>query len=124
MSNFLKTRINHGGERGEGEEKNSPSSPPSPLRLNPSPEADAVLSAGRELWRYYHAKIKNIKTANVNASFYDIRAFFQGRNEKGVMNNSSNDDGYNTRIEALRETMKALAAVIQPKVYEYGFLRE
>jgi hypothetical protein len=47
-----------------------------------SAEARAVLDAGRELWRYYHAKIKGNKTASVNASFYDIREFYQGRNEK------------------------------------------
>ena len=39
-----------------------------------SDEARAVLDAGCELWRYYHKQPK----ANPNASYYDIRKFFQG----------------------------------------------
>ncbi|MDR2509770.1 MAG: hypothetical protein LBC77_03900 [Spirochaetaceae bacterium] len=89
-----------------------------------SPEAEAVLDAGRELWMYYHEKIKTRKTAPVNASFYDIREFFQGRKENGTMNTKSNDETYNALIKTLREKQKTLAAKIEPKVYEYGFLRE
>jgi hypothetical protein len=89
-----------------------------------SPEAAAVLNAGRELWKYYHAKIKSNNTVSVNASFYDIREFFQGRKEGGTMNTKSNDETYNALIKNLRETQKTLAAKIEPKVYEYGFLRE
>jgi hypothetical protein len=37
-----------------------------------SGEATAVLDAGKELWKYYHAKIKNNKTAPVNASYSEI----------------------------------------------------
>ena len=44
-----------------------------------SEEATAVFDAGRALWHYYHAQ----KDVNVNASLYDIRAHFQGRNDKG-----------------------------------------
>jgi hypothetical protein len=87
-------------------------------------EASAVLSAGLELWKYYHAKIKNNKTASVNASFYDIREFFQGRKDSGTMNTKSADETYNMLIGKLREAQKALAAKIAPKVYEYGFLKE
>jgi hypothetical protein len=90
-----------------------------------SPEAAAVLEAGRELWKYYHAKIKTNKTASVNASFYDIREFFQGRKETtGTMNTKSEDETYNALIKALREKQKTLAKKIEPKIYEYGFLRE
>ena len=89
-----------------------------------SPEAQTVLDAGRELWRYYHGKIKNNKTAPVDASFYGIREFFQGRKENGVMNAKSTDETYNALIKNLREALKALAAHIEPKVYEHGFLRE
>ena len=39
-----------------------------------SAAAQAVMDAGRELWRYYHAE----PNANPNASFYDIRLHFQG----------------------------------------------
>ena len=89
----------------------------SPLEF--SAEAKAVFDAGRELWRYYHSKPK----VNVNASFYDIREYFQGRNDKGKMNSKSEDAKYNELIGNLREEMKGLAKKIEPKVYEYGFLR-
>jgi hypothetical protein len=89
-----------------------------------SAEAQAVLDAGRELWKYYHIKIKGNKTASVNASFYDIREFFQGRNDKGTMKTKSDDETYNRLIGTLREKLGALTKKIQPKVYEYGFLKE
>jgi hypothetical protein len=89
-----------------------------------SVEAKALLDAGRELWKYYHVKIKNNNRASVNASFYDIREFFQGRNEKGTMNAASTDETYNTLRADLREKLRALTEKIQPKVYEYGFLKE
>ena len=85
-----------------------------------SSEAQAVFDAGRELWHYY-IKQENI---NPNASLYDIREYFQGRNEKGKMNNSSNDETYTTLISNLREKLKILAGKITPKVFEYGFLKK
>ncbi|MDR1764290.1 MAG: hypothetical protein LBR64_10155 [Dysgonamonadaceae bacterium] len=94
-----------------------------------SPEAQAVFDAGRELWRYYHDRysifLKNgISEYNVNASLYDIRDYFQGRNEAGKMNNSSTDEKYNELIGALREKLNLLAKKIEPKVYEYEFLMQ
>jgi hypothetical protein len=89
-----------------------------------SNEAAAVLDAGKELWKYYHAKIKNDKTASVNASYYDIREHFQGRKESGAMNTKSADEIYTALLAALRGALKTLTAKIQPKVYEYGFLKE
>ena len=83
-----------------------------------SPEATAVFDAGRELWRYYHAQ----PNANPNASYYDIREHFQGRNEKGRMNPTSNDTEYMRLLGNLKEAMEALRLKIVPKVYEYGFL--
>ncbi|MCL2074322.1 MAG: hypothetical protein FWH18_10395, partial [Marinilabiliaceae bacterium] len=83
-----------------------------------SPEATNVFDAGRELWKYYH-KQQNI---NVNAGLYDIREYFQGRNQKGKMNNKSKDNTYNALMEHLRTKLKILAKKIEPKVYEYGFL--
>lgn len=85
-----------------------------------SSEAQSVFDAGRELWHYY-IKQENI---NPNASLYDIREYFQGRNEKGKMNNSSNDETYTTLISNLREKLKILAGKITPKVFEYGFLKK
>ncbi|GHT76044.1 hypothetical protein AGMMS50262_13190 [Bacteroidia bacterium] len=84
-----------------------------------SPEATAVFEAGKELWKYYHSQ-KNI---NVNASLYDIREYFQGRNDKGKMNNTSKDEKYNELIGLLRERLKILAQKIKLKVYEYEFLK-
>lgn len=84
-----------------------------------SAEAQATFDAGRELWKYYHQQ----HHLNVNASLYDIREFFQGRNEKGKMNNKSKDETYNALIGNLRESLKVLAKKIEPKVYEYGFLK-
>jgi hypothetical protein len=59
----------------------------------------------------------------VNASFYDIREYFQGRNEKGVMKTKSEDAIYNNLLEGLRDSLRVLTEKIQPKVYEYGFLK-
>lgn len=59
-----------------------------------------------------------------NASLYDIREFFQGRNAKGRMNSKSTDDKYTSLIGQLRDKLKLLADKITPKVYEYGFLKE
>ena len=93
------------------------------VKLKYSSEAKAVLKAGRELWRYYHANASEFKY-DPNASLYDIKAFFQGRNDKGKMNNSSADEKYNKLIGNLRSALKDLAKQIEPKIYEYGFLRE
>ena len=95
-----------------------------PSRVVISDEARAVLEAGCELWRYYHKQPK----ANPNASYYDIRKFFQGvkvdAKGKEKMNATSGDADYNERLAALKQAMKELAAKIEPKVYEYGFLRK
>lgn len=88
------------------------------MPLNFSSEATSVLNAGRELWKYYHSK----PNVNVNASLYDIREFFQGRNEKGKMNNKSSDETYMNLIVDLREKLRQLADRIEPKVFEYEFL--
>lgn len=85
-----------------------------------SAEAKAVFDAGRELWGYYH-KQPNV---NVNASLYDIREYFQGRNEKGRMNSKSNDAHYMQLIGELRNQLNFLADKIKPKIYEYEFLKE
>ena len=97
-----------------------------------SPEATAVFDAGRELWRYYHAQ----SNVNPNASYYDIREYFQGRSvprrgnsttsdqnlRKGRMNSRSEDAEYNRLLGNLKAAMEALRLKIVPKVYEYGFL--
>lgn len=85
-----------------------------------SVEAKAVFEAGKKLWIYYHKQTN----CNVNASLYDIREYFQGRNEKGKMNNKSEDENYTKLISELRYKLKILAKKIEPKIYEYGFLKK
>jgi hypothetical protein len=87
-----------------------------------SEEATAVFDAGRELWKYYHSQ--NDVDINVNASFYDIRAYFQGTNAQGRMNARSEDATYTKLIGELRNNLSVLADKIKPKVYEYEFLKE
>lgn len=88
-----------------------------------STEANTVLTAGRNLWQYYHQQ----PGANPNASYYDIRLHFQGtkvtKSGKEQMNTDSTDPTYTTLLNILRKAMKQLAAHIEPKVYQYGFLK-
>jgi very-short-patch-repair endonuclease len=89
------------------------------LPLQFSTEATEVFLSGKELWKYYHQQ----SNCNVNASLYDIREHFQGRNEKGKMNNKSENETYMNLITNLRDNLKILAKKIEPKVYEYEFLK-
>ena len=90
------------------------------LKREFSAEAKDVFDAGRELWKYYHSK----PNVNVNASLYDIREFFQGRNDKGRMNSKSDDERYMELIGDLRNKLDFLADKIKQKIYEYEFLKE
>ena len=86
-----------------------------------SDEARDVFNAGCELWKYYHSQ----KDVNVNASLYDIKLHFQGRNDKkGRMNAKSTDEKYTTLIANLRQKLHLLADKIAPKVYAYEFLKK
>jgi hypothetical protein len=88
-----------------------------------SKEANEVLESGKKLWTYYHETIKSHNNAEVNASLYDIRAYFKGRNsETGKLNAKSTDQKFNELDQVLKDSLKNLAEVIKPKVYEYGFL--
>ena len=93
--------------------------PTKPLKF--SKEAKDVFEAGKKLWRHYHQTGSYI---NVNASYYDIRKYFQGTDANGRMNNKSIDEEYSKLIKDLRDKMDILAKKIEPKIYEYGFLRE
>ena len=96
------------------------------LPMQFSAEAQAVMDAGRELWRYYHQQ--SIAQNKPNASFYDIRLYFQGtkttKSGRQQMNTESEDATYTRLISTLRQNMKTLANKIEPKVYEYGFLKQ
>ncbi|GAA9225788.1 hypothetical protein HpHA211_14360 [Helicobacter pylori] len=91
--------------------------------------ASKVFDAGREIYRYYHTQdfINHPHHPyNANISLYDIKEFFQGRNVQGKLNLPAKaKDGYYKQLYAnLQDALKDLAKEIQPKVYEYGFLRE
>ena len=97
--------------------------PTEPIQF--SPEAQAVMDAGRELWYYYmHHKdgeLYGAQSINVNASYYDIRRYFQGETN-GKMNTDSKDETYMRLWGNIKEALKVLAKKIEPKVYLYGFL--
>jgi hypothetical protein len=117
MSDFIKGKIKQDNSSftlfDEGQSKSQ-----QPLVF--SEEATAVFDAGRELWKYYHSQ----KNVNANASLYEIREYFQGRNDKGRMNSKSEDTVYMNLIGELRSKLSILADKIKPKVYEYKFLKE
>jgi hypothetical protein len=83
-----------------------------------SEEAKKVFNAGLELWRYYNS----FNAIIPNASLYDIREFFQGRNAQGRMNSRSNDEKYTELMGNLRQKLNLLSDKIAPKVYEHEFL--
>ena len=82
-----------------------------------SAQAQAVFNAGLALWQYYHQQ----PNCNVNASLYDIREHFQGRNDSGKMNNKSADATYMDLIKRLREQLKMLQKNIEPKFLNMDF---
>lgn len=90
-----------------------------------SNEAKELLKAGKELFKYYHTH-KEKAGYLVNASLYDIKEFFQGRDEKGKMNmpSKAKDEHYKILLSDLNLALDILAKKIEPKIYEYGFLRE
>ena len=98
--------------------------PTEPIQF--SPEAQAVMDSGRELWYYYmHHKdgeLYGAQSINVNASYYDIRRYFQGTDDKGRMNPDSKDETYMRLWGKVKDALKVLAKKIEPKVYLYGFL--
>ncbi|GHR10579.1 hypothetical protein JP0089_14710 [Helicobacter pylori] len=97
-----------------------------PLKFSQS--ASRVRDAGREIYHYYHTQAyANCHYGySANASLYDIKEFFQGRNAQGKLNlpAKAKDEHYKQLYANLQDALKDLAKEIQPKVYEYGFLRE
>ncbi|ELM7234322.1 hypothetical protein Q2X90_000483 [Campylobacter jejuni] len=88
-------------------------------------EAQELLKAGKELFKYYHTHSED-KNYLANASLYDIKEFFQGRDEKDRMNRPSQakDEHYKALLSDLNIALNALAKKLEPKIYEYGFLKE
>ncbi|GAA9729194.1 hypothetical protein VN0045_14320 [Helicobacter pylori] len=95
-----------------------------PLEFSQS--ASRVFDAGREIYRHYHTQDSTNRPYNANASLYDIKEFFQGRNAQGKLNlpAKAKDEHYKQLYANLQDALKDLAKEIQSKVYEYGFLRE
>jgi hypothetical protein len=114
MTSFIHGKLNHKPKADLFGTKESRKDP-----LEFSPEAQNVFTAGKQLWTYYHAQTK----CNVNATLYDIREYFQCRNDKGIMKSKSEDETYMELITNLRNKLKLLQMKIEPKVYEYGFLK-
>ncbi|GAA9030905.1 hypothetical protein Taitung21_13800 [Helicobacter pylori] len=85
-----------------------------------------VFNAGKEIYRHYHTQDFTNRHYNANISLYDIKEFFQGRNAQGKLNlpAKAKDEYYKQLYANLQDALKDLAKEIQPKVYEYGFLRE
>ncbi|MEE3313486.1 MAG: hypothetical protein VZR56_04930 [Treponema sp.] len=113
MSDFLQGKIKLETEGDMFAEKKSEY-----VKIELSPAAQSVYDAGLELWKYYHSQTRS----NPDASFYDIREYFQGKTN-GKMNAKSDDEKYTELISDLRDKMKLLSKQIEPKVYEYGFLK-
>ncbi|EOX0011090.1 hypothetical protein ACO21R_000846 [Campylobacter upsaliensis] len=91
-----------------------------------SDEAKEVLQAGKELFKHYHEQTRDSKDYNANAALYDIKAHFQGFNDKGKMNSpqKADDEYYKQKLGELNYALKNLAKKIEVKVYEYEFLLE
>ncbi len=85
-----------------------------------------VFNAGKEIYKYYHSQDFTNHAYNANVSLYDIKEFFQGRNAQGKLNPplKAKDEYYKQLYFNLQDALKDLAKELQPKVYEYGFLRE
>ncbi|GAA7167126.1 hypothetical protein ID0405_13640 [Helicobacter pylori] len=120
LLDFLKGGIKEGGDRLflNAKKENKP--------LEFSQSALNVFNAGKEIYRYYHTQDFTNRPYNANISLYDIKEFFQGRNAQGKLNlpAKAKDEHYKQLYANLQDALKDLAKEIQPKVYEYGFLRE
>ncbi|EPC9514316.1 hypothetical protein ACR3T4_000776 [Campylobacter upsaliensis] len=99
--------------------------PTKPLEF--SREAKEVFKAAKELFKHYHEQAKDDETSYTpNAALYDIKAHFQGFNDKGKMNSpqKADDEYYKQKLGELNYALKNLAKKIEVKVYEYEFLLE
>ncbi|EAK0963831.1 hypothetical protein A0Z51_03550 [Campylobacter upsaliensis] len=98
--------------------------PTKPLEF--SHEAKEVFKAAKELFKHYHEQAKDETNYNPNAALYDIKAHFQGFNDKDKMNppQKAKDEAYKDKLGELNYALKNLAKKIEVKVYEYEFLLE
>lgn len=127
MQDFLQGKIKQDSKSTDSkslfnDELESTFIPTKPLEF--SDEAKEVLQAAKELFKHYHEQTRDSKDYNPNAALYDIKAHFQGFNDKGKMNppQKAKDEAYKERLSALNYALKNLAKKIEVKVYEYAFL--
>ena len=84
-----------------------------------SPEAQAVLNAGREIWRAYHAapmprKIREeLKLNRPDVGWYQIRKALE-----------ANAENMMTDFAPFRQTYDLLTTKLRPMVYSLGFLKQ
>jgi hypothetical protein len=86
-----------------------------------SPQAQAVLNAGRVLWRSYFTETppysvrEEFKLNRADVGWYQIRNALKKRNAAG--------DSAPVDFSVLDITYKALTEKLVPQVYEFGFLK-
>ncbi len=80
LLDFLKSKIKEEGDSLflNAKKENKP--------LEFSQSASRVFDVGREIYRHYHTQASTNPHHNANASLYDIKEFFQGRNAQGKLN--------------------------------------
>ena len=87
-----------------------------------SPEAQAVLNAGRVLWQAYFSQTDTnsiraeLKLNRADVGWYQIRNALKRRNEAG--------DGVAIDFAPFESAYKALSQKLVPQVFELGFLKE
>ncbi|EGT9681884.1 hypothetical protein JEB74_000578 [Campylobacter upsaliensis] len=132
MQDFLQGKIKISNKKKKGQQEFNFQSdelektfiPTKPLEF--SHEAKEVFKAAKELFKHYHEQAKDETNYNPNAALYDIKAHFQGFNDKGKMNSpqKAKDEAYKDKLGELKYALKNLAKKIEVKVYEYEFLLE
>ncbi|EPV2543371.1 hypothetical protein ACV285_000790 [Campylobacter upsaliensis] len=132
MLEFIQGKIKISNEKKKGQQEFNFQSdelektfiPTKPLEF--SHEAKEVFKAAKELFKHYHEQAKDETNYNPNAALYDIKAHFQGFNDKGKMNppQKAKDEAYKDKLGELNYALKNLAKKIEVKVYEYEFLLE
>ncbi|OGU60757.1 MAG: hypothetical protein A2X64_05530 [Ignavibacteria bacterium GWF2_33_9] len=84
--------------------------------------AQAVLAAGKELWKAYfaHTDVRSVrdeyKLNRADVGWYQVRKALQARNSSG--------DFPPVSFKPFEEAYKSLTEKLQPMVYELGFLRK
>jgi hypothetical protein len=86
-----------------------------------SPEAQAVLDAGRTLWKAYFSEVdvhvvrEEFKLNRPDVGWYQIRNALGARNKSG--------DYQPINFEPFEAAYKALSEKLRPQVYDLGFLK-